>query len=87
MSSLGPTTHEGRAAWRFKAPEVKGSVPTMTVDAELGLVLCAERDDIGVIQSWSQVHSDRELDDDLFRHDGPWELDTHYKYPADWLPE
>jgi hypothetical protein len=80
-------THEGRAAWRFEGPEVKGGVPTVTVDAELGLVLRAERADIGVFRSWSQVRSDADLGDDLFRYDGPWQLDAHYVYPVDWIPE
>ena len=87
VSSLGPTTHEGRAAWRFEAPEVKGGEPTVTVDAELGLVLRAERADIGVFRSWGEVRTDVDLGDDLFRCDGPWQRDAHYTYPVDWLPE
>jgi hypothetical protein len=87
VSSLGPTTHEGRPAWRFEAPEVKGGEPTVTVDAELGLVLRAERADIGVFRSWREVRTDVDLGDDLFRCDGPWQRDAHYTYPVDWLPE
>ena len=84
---LGPTTHEARAAWRLEATEVKGGVPTLTVDAELGLVLSAERAAIGAFRSWSQVRTDVDLGDDRFRYDGPWRLDAHYTYPVSWLPE
>ncbi len=87
LTSLEPTNHEGRPAWRFRAPEVKGGRPTLTVDAELGLVLRAERADLGAVRSWSQVRTDLEFGDDLLRYDGPWQLDDHHSYPADWLPE
>jgi len=87
MSSLESTDYEGRAAWRFRAPDVKGGRPTLTVDAELGLVLRAERADLGALRAWSQVRTDLHLSDDLFRHDGPWQLDDHHAYPAGWLPE
>lgn len=87
LSTLGPTIYEGRAAWRFDAPEVEGGAPTVTVDAELGLVLRAEHADIGVFRSWTQVRTDVDLGEEVFRYDGPWERASDYAYPEDWLPE
>jgi hypothetical protein len=87
LSSLASTTHEGRAAWCFDAPEKKGGSPTVTVDAELGLVLSAERADIGVFRSWTQVRTDVDLNDEVFHYAGPWELASDYAYPEGWLPE
>jgi len=83
---FAPTTYEGRAAWRFEAPEVECGVPTLTVEAERGLMLRGERADIGVLRSWCPVRADVVLGDDQFRYHGPWQLDDHHTYPVGWLP-
>jgi hypothetical protein len=71
-STLRPVEHEGRPAWEFTAPPVKGGAPVLTVDAELGILLQARRDDVGVLASWSEVRTDVPLTDELFAYDGTW---------------
>jgi hypothetical protein len=51
MSTLHRVEHQGRPAWRFTAPQVKGGSPILTVDAELGLRVRTERADVGYLQS------------------------------------
>jgi hypothetical protein len=51
-----------------------------TVVEELGLVLRAERADIGFFRSGREVRTDVDLGDDFFRCDGPWQRDAHYTY-------
>ena len=70
--TLRPVTVAGRPAWEFTAPEVKGAAPVVVVDADLGLVLAASRDDIGTFMSWSEISTDIPLADDLFEYSGEW---------------
>jgi hypothetical protein len=72
--TLHDTTYQGRPAYRFTAPEVKGRSLELTVDAALGLVLCMEAADLGVIQRWSDVSPELPPNDDLFlyRDDDVW---------------
>lgn len=86
-SSVAPTTYEGRPAWRFDAPFVKGGVPTLTVDIELGIVVRAERPDLGVFHSWTDLRTDPPFNERTFRYDGPWRRSTYRIYPDGWLPE
>lgn len=55
MSTLRATTHEGRPAWRFTAPKVKGACPELTVDQELGLVLEIRHPKHEGPERWSNV--------------------------------
>lgn len=68
--TLRAVEYEGRPAWEFTAPWVKGGTPVMTVDAELGIVLEARRDDVGVFESWAEITSGELLSDELFEYDG-----------------
>ena len=70
--TLRRVTVDGRPAWEFTAPEVKGAAPVLDVDADLGIVLGASRDDIGVFMSWTDVSTDVPLTDDLFEYTGAW---------------
>lgn len=70
MSSLHQVQHEGRAAWRFTAPAVKGGSLVLTVDAELGLAVRAERADVGYLQEWSHLRVDPSLDASFFDYEG-----------------
>ncbi len=54
-STLHAVEYDGRAAWRFSAPDVKGGSPTVTVDADVGLVLRIARDDLGHADAWSDL--------------------------------
>lgn len=87
LDSLHQVVYEGRSTWRFQGPEVKGGKPVLTVDADLGLVLRADRSDVGVFQAWTQVRTEAELGDDSFRYLGPWQLDSRWNYPPGWQPE
>lgn len=71
-STLRSVDHEGRPAWEFIAPWVKGGTPRLTVDAELGIILQAFRDDVGVFESWTEVRTDVPLTEELFVYDGTW---------------
>lgn len=64
--TLRSTTYQGRAAYRFTAPEAKRRSMTITADAELGIVLHMEANDLGVLASWSEVSTDLPPDDQLF---------------------
>lgn len=66
VGSLRPVEHDGRPAWRFTAPEVKGGRPTVTVDAELGLVLRFAREDVGHAETWSDLELLPSLDPAFF---------------------
>lgn len=68
LGTLRSVVVEGRPAWEFTAPFVKGASSLIAVDAELGLMLRAERDDVGRYLSWTEVRTDLPDDDDLFRH-------------------
>jgi hypothetical protein len=61
--------HEGRPAWRFTAPRVKGGSPVLTVDAELGLRVRAERADVGHLEEWSGLTVEPSLDPSFFEYD------------------
>ncbi|WP_418057435.1 hypothetical protein [Pimelobacter simplex] len=65
-STLRPVVHENRSCWQFSAPEVKGGSPTITVDAELGLVVRAAREDLGSWEVWSDVEVDPSLEVGFF---------------------
>lgn len=64
--TLRRVRHEGRAAWQFTAPVMKGGHPVITVDAELGIVLHAARDDLDAWFGWSEIQVMDELDEDFF---------------------
>lgn len=70
MNSLHRVQHEGRPAWRFTAPPVKGGSAVLTVDAELGLRVRAERADVGYLQEWSGLLVDPSLDAAFFNYQG-----------------
>lgn len=55
MSTLRPTTHEDRPAWRFTAPKVKGACPELSVDQELGLVLEISHPNTDHPERWTDV--------------------------------
>ena len=82
------TVHDGRHAWRFTAPEVKGARSVLTVDCQTGLVLLAQHPDAGAVEEWSAV-STAAVDPNLFRWDGPWQRanDFSRRYPEGWQPE
>jgi hypothetical protein len=65
-STLHMVEHQGRAAWRFTAPPAKGGSPVLTVDAELGLRVRAERPDVGCFEEWSGLAVDPLLDASFF---------------------
>ena len=66
--TLRAVEHEGRPAWCFTAPYVKGGSPELTVDAELGLVVRSWRDDVGCIQEWTDLNVDPSLDASFFEY-------------------
>lgn len=68
-STLRRVKHHGRLAWTFTAPRVKGGSSVLTVDAELGLVLRAERSDLGFVREWSELTVDPTLDAAFFDYD------------------
>lgn len=86
--TLEGTVQDGRRAWRFTAPEVKGARSVLTVDCQTGLVLLAQHPDAGVVEEWVAV-STAAVDRHLFRWDGDWQRadDFSRRYPADWRPE
>lgn len=61
VSTLHAVEVEGRAAWRFTAPEVKGGRPSVTVDAQTGLTLDMSRADIGYALTWSELRLEPDL--------------------------
>lgn len=67
MRTLRETDVDGRPAWAFTCPEVKGRRPEITVDSALGLVLLASSAEVGLIESWIEVLPYVDVDDDLFR--------------------
>ncbi|GAA4696021.1 hypothetical protein [Nocardioides conyzicola] len=71
LTSLRQVTYEGRDALQFVAPEVKGGMPTLTVDVELGLEVRAKRADVGVFHCWTDLRTDESMNDDLFLHTAP----------------
>jgi hypothetical protein len=68
MRTIGPVEHQGRPAWRFTAPPVKGGTPVLTVDAELGLRVRGERADTGYLEEWSDLTVDPSLDPSFFEY-------------------
>ncbi len=66
--TLQQVQHEGRAAWRFTAPVMKGGRPVITVDSELGIVLRAVREDLDAWFGWSEVRVLDDLDENFFEH-------------------
>lgn len=54
-STLRPAEHEGRPAWSFTAPEVKGHCPIVTVDAELGLLVRIATEDGAHAETWTDL--------------------------------
>ena len=87
-ATLEETVHDGRHAWRFTAPEVKGTRSVLTVDCQTGLVLRARHPDAGAVEEWVAV-STAAVDPNLFRWDGPWQRadDFSRRYPEGWQPE
>ena len=69
MSTLRRVEHQGRLAWSFTAPRVKGGSPVLTVDAELGLLVRAERVDVGFVREWGGLTVDPSLDAAFFDYD------------------
>ena len=49
---------------------MKGRSAVLTVDAELGLRVRAERADVGYLQEWSGLLVDPSLDDAFFNYEG-----------------
>ncbi|WP_183095375.1 hypothetical protein [Nocardioides stalactiti] len=86
-STVEPTEHDGRAAWRFVAPEVEGAQCLLTVDAASGVLVRAEHPEIGVVKEWQDV-SDEVPDDETFTYDGEWTRAAEFsrRYPPDWHP-
>ena len=70
LSTLRADEHEGRPAWSFVAPRVKGDTPHLVVDAELGLVVRISRDDVGVVEEWTDLRLDPTVDASFFTYDG-----------------
>ncbi|GAA3683246.1 hypothetical protein GCM10022237_47430 [Nocardioides ginsengisoli] len=64
--TLHAMTYDGRPAWEFSMPRVKGGSPTVIVDAELGLVLRMARDDIGFAEEWHDVRVEPDLSPSFF---------------------
>lgn len=69
MNTLRAVEHQGRPAWRFTAPSVKGGSTVLTVDAELGLIVRAERADMGRLEEWTDLQGDASLDPSFFEYD------------------
>lgn len=69
VSTLQRVEHQGRPAWRFTAPHVKGGSPVLTVDAELGLKVRTERADVGYLQEWSGLTVSPSLDAAFFDYE------------------
>jgi hypothetical protein len=66
--SLTAAVHDGRPAWQFAAPPAKGGTPEFTVDAELGVVVRAEREDRGCYLEWTGLHSEPRLEQAFFKY-------------------
>lgn len=58
--------YEGRPAWRFSAPFVKGGRPPLTVDAELGLWAQASTEEGSTLFAWSGLRIEPDLDETFF---------------------
>lgn len=83
MDTLRAVEFEGRAAWRFTAPEVKGGKPSVTVDAETGLALELSRADVGFADTWSEVTAEPDLGAEFFEptHRKPLVVPDHEPEP------
>ncbi|MFC5731677.1 MULTISPECIES: hypothetical protein [Nocardioides] len=64
--TLNAIAYDGRPAWRFSAPWVKGGCPLITVDAELGLVAHAAAENGTTVFSWSDLRLEPGLTDAFF---------------------
>jgi hypothetical protein len=81
--------HDGRLAWRFVAPEVKGAQAVLTVDRECGLLLRPEHPAVGVVEEWTDVVTGVSAAAGRFRLDGDFARAAKFanRYPTGWLPE
>jgi DNA gyrase subunit A len=66
MRTLHAISYEGRRAWEFSMPAVKGGSPTVIVDAELGLVLRMAREDLGHAEEWHDVRVEPDVTPSFF---------------------
>lgn len=69
------------------APEANSARCTLTVDEKTGVLVRAERPEIGVFKEWQHV-SDEVPHDDRFIYDGEWKLAEEFsrRYPPNWQP-
>ena len=65
-TTLRADVHDGRPAWSFTAPKVRGGTAHLVVDAELGLVVRVSREDVGVVEEWTDLGVDPSLDESFF---------------------